>query len=347
MIQTDWRPSSLDEFVGQQPLVRQLRVELEAARRQRRAMRHMIFSGPQGLGKSSLAHILSLERWGFDPIVLMGKGLTYEQLSYTLLTLQSDGYGRFGHAEDRDAMKFPVIVLDECEAVRRDLFEILHPVLEPGADGRRIFMATSQKGETGMRWCREHTWILLTNFVGDLVKVAPATVSRFPIQHTFEWYSEQEMVSVIRAHSDQRRLKLDADAVQLVARRSNGMPRQATHLIERAGDFASVLGDGSRVTVDVAQAMFESLGIDENGLDRQQQTYLKTLAEQPTGRMAVQALASILGLDPNTLMYTVEPVLMKRGLICRTSGGREITPTGRKLGGVNINSDPFWNCVTH
>lgn len=343
MIQTDWRPSGLNEFVGQQPLVGQLRVELEAARRQKRAMRNMIFSGPQGLGKSSLARILGLERWGFDPIVLMGKGLTHEQLTQTVLTLESDGYGRYGHPEDRDKMRFPVIVLDECEAVRRDLFEIMHPILEPGADGRRIFTAKSQKGETGLRWCREHTWILLTNFVGDLVKVAPATVSRFPIQHTFEWYDEAEMASVVRSHVAQREMAMDDDAVALLASRSNGMPRQAVHLIERAGDYASVYGSEGRVTAAVATAMFESLGIDEHGLDRQQQSYLKTLAAAPTGKMAVQAIASILGLDPNTLMFTVEPVLMKRGLISRTSGGREITAAGRSKVAGTDNADPFWN----
>jgi Holliday junction resolvasome RuvABC ATP-dependent DNA helicase subunit len=172
------------------------------------------------------------------------------------------------------------------------------------------------------------TFILCTNFLGELTEKSPATLSRFPIQRQFEWYANEELQRIITQYAkDQSRPMNDAVA-QKLAQLSNGMPRRAVNMFKKAIDFASIDGSES-ITLKHIQDMMDTLGIDQNGLDKPMRDYLEALGSSPHGRMSLQALEGVLGVDRSTLTYVIEPILMKNQLISRCSAGREITNAGR------------------
>src|SRR5689334_8233819 len=141
----DWRPGSLREYIGQAPLIRQLEVELAGSRQQRRALNHMVFHGSGGLGKTTLINILAHERGLPPPVYLVGRACTHESLTATLGRLGQNGpdnsnipgYDRKGSLINSSLAPFPIVVIDECEAVDPSLWEILHRALEPDRDGVR------------------------------------------------------------------------------------------------------------------------------------------------------------------------------------------------------------------
>lgn len=341
----EFQPDTLEEFIGQEPLIRQLRVEIAAAAIQHRAVRSMILAGPGGLGKSALGRILSNTCNDEDPIVLMGKQLTHAKLSYALLDIKSDGYDRHGYPVERTKMKFPFIIIEECEAVPREIWELLHPVLEPDGDGRRIFVGCSNTGEIVPLWIREHTMIFCTNYLGELIKNNRATFSRVSLQWTFSTYSTEEIERLLSQYaSGVIYMDVDDDAIAVLAARSNGMPRTALNTLHRAWDYVTSLGQDV-ITRDLMIQALELAGINENGLDPAMMSYLQMLSNSPTGRMSLQSLAATLGEDATTLTEIVEPVLTKRGFVVRSSGGREITLAGRKALSQSATraADPFWN----
>lgn len=332
-----WRPETFDTFVGQKPIIDELRLECLSAKRSRRPIRHAVFYGPGGLGKNTVADILAREMKAPPPKIVFGSALTHETLSETLLGLESPGYDMRGNLVEPDKARFPVLVVDECQKVDRTLLEILHPVLEPvDPEGRLIFSARVRDPKRGNKytvtplWLVKHTIIFITNYLGELQQASPATMSRIPLRLKFEWYDDEDMKQVIGNHARQSRVRISEAAVGFLCKRCNGMPRQAALLLSRAADQQALL-DAPEITPEILEKMFSRVGIDENGLDRSMIAYLKVLSQSNNGKMGLQGIASVMGEDQSTLVHIIEPVLMKRGLVMRATGGREITPAGMSL----------------
>lgn len=350
----DWRPPSLAEFIGQESLIRQLHVEIEAAKRQRRAIRHMLLSGPPGLGKTTLVNLIAKERgcaWldregklHSQPIYILGKGLTHRTLSDILLRVFSRGYDPHGRLTQPEAACFPAVILDEIDAVPRELLESLHNLLDPSdPHGRRVMTCVSPRGELGDCWMVDMTIIGITNYLGRLTQVSAPTLSRFPIQWSFEPYTDSELARIVTQYALQLRVNIEQDAAELLASRSNGTPRTALALFKRVLDFKQV-EDTVMPVIDYpcVASTLDLIGIDENGLDRSMTAYLKALAGAG-GKMSIQALAGVLGCDQDTLVRVIEPVLIRKGYLTRGHMGREITYTGRTaISGEGVGSDPFF-----
>ena len=336
----DWSPTRLSEFIGQSNVMKQLHVEIKAAKLTRRQMRHTVFGGPQGVGKTLLAKLIAAEFGGPCPTEVMGKSLTHEQLTQALLAFTSGGYETGGYLAYPDQAHQNFLIIDEAQQVSRELLNLLHPVLDPAPDGRRIFQGKHARGQIQPVWIVGFTCILITNYLGRLAEVSAPTLSRFPISFQFEWYTEEEIVKTIRQYAFHLGITIAEDALQLLARRSNGMPRAALSLLRRTMDLHLAEGNSGPVTIKGIEAMLNMVGIDGNGLDRSMVRYLKALCEHPSGRLSLQSLQAVLDTDSSTLLHCIEPILMKKGMVLRCSSGREITNTGRAaLGMAGGNPD--------
>ena len=335
---TDWSPTRISEFIGQSGLIKQLLIELKAAKMAKRQVRHMVFAGPQGVGKTLLARLIAMEAGCPDPVVIVGKSLTHESLSKILLDFTSDGYAKGGRLERPDLAKSNFLILDEGDQCPLPLLNCLHAVLDPDPGGRRIFQAKLPKSQVQPMWIVGFTCVLISNYIGRLAELSAPTLSRFPIQHTFEWYTDGEIVATLQQYANHAGVSADNDAIQLLAKRANGMPRAAISLFRRALDCHMAAGSGGSVTVGNVNDMLDMVGIDANGLDRTMVRYLKALCDHPTGRLSLQSLQGILDTDSSTLQFCLEPVLMKRGLVLRCSNGREITNAGRAAIGMAVSN---------
>jgi Holliday junction DNA helicase RuvB len=338
----EWRPRTLDEFIGQASLRRELSVELSASIAQRRPLNHMCFFGPGGLGKTSLAQVLAHDR-GVPCVELMGKTLTHDELTIALLSNKSPGYDLKGRLVNPEVAVPTVYVIDEAQKVDRELLNLLHPVLEPtDENGILTFdgMHPTTK-EVKRIWVRRCTFIFITNYMGELVKSSAATFSRVPIQKGFQWYSNDELASLLTLFAKHCEISVDPAAIAAIACRSNGVPRQAIAFLRRAVDFASSVTE-TTITEATVSGMFDVLGISADGLDRTMMEYLRVLS-QASGRMGLQGIVSVLGEDEQTIATYIEPTLMRRGLVARSSGGRSLTHAGRAiLAAGGQESDDFY-----
>ena len=277
------------------------------------------------------------------PVYLCGKAISHEVLTDTLGRLQSDGYGRQmvqtprgprmegGFLVEPEKATFPLVCIDEAECCPLDLFEVLHGALEGDSSGRRIMLGKETIGRRTTCepiWLVQFTLILITNFYGTLLKKAPATMSRFPIKYQFDWYRDDESMQIVKQYAAQIGATISDEAALKIAQHSNGVPRAAVQFVRRAFDFTGGLGD---INLAVVTKMFSVLGYDENGLDRQQISYLKALVQVGGGRLGIDAIATILGTDRLTIETAIEPALFRRGLVVRTGAGREVTSQGRVI----------------
>jgi Holliday junction DNA helicase RuvB len=329
---TDWRPGLLGEYVGQAPLVKELAVEIVGSKQQQRPLNSMVFHGPGGLGKTTLCEIIAAERGLPPPIFLIGKACSHEYLTQVLGGLQSEGYDQKGFLVAPSSATYPIVVVDEAESVETELWELLHPALESDASGRRIMLGKEVVGRQPPKrwpiWLVHFTLIAITNFYGKLLQKAPATMTRFPIKYQFNFYSDGEIGQVARQYASKLGVTITDEAIAMLSTRCHGVPRAAVQYVRRAQDFLGTHGAINRL---VMAKMFEVIGIDDNGLDQAQITYMKSLINIGNGRLGIEALASILSSDRETLERAIEPPLLRKGLVVRTAGGREITSAGRVL----------------
>ncbi|MCL2641250.1 MAG: AAA family ATPase, partial [Phycisphaerales bacterium] len=308
-----WRPQSLSEFKGQQLLMSQLDTEVPASIQLMQPLLHMLFWGPPGLGKTTLAKAIAKER-GVPFISRVGEGLTQKSLTHLLVeelyeqTGHHRGYNEQGVLVNPAEAIFPVILIDEAEKLPRGIMQLLHTVLESDrSDGVMTFQGINPfNGQQFTAWVPRFTMIVNTNYYGDIVAKAQATESRFKIVGQFQFYDPEESYQVALNQAQANKLPILPDAARLIAARSHGIPRTICHLLERSMRYMVVAKERA-ITRKVVERLLESLGIDEHGLDPAMRQYLKILADAPSGKMAVQALASMMRSDVKTLEHTVEP----------------------------------------
>ncbi len=298
------RPRRLSAFIGQSALRANLEVFIEAARSRGEPLDHVLFAGPPGLGKTTLAQILATEL-----------GVGFRMTAGPIIARAGDLAAILTNLQPRD-----VLFIDEIHRLPPAVEEVLYPAMEdfkldlvigegPAARSVRIdlppFTLVGATTRTG----------LLTTPLRD----------RFGILARLEFYRPEELEAIVRRGARLLGLTLTDAAAREIARRARGTPRIATRLLRRVRDFATVRGDAP-VDADLADEVLRRLEIDHLGLDALDRRYLRTIAEKyGGGPVGIETLAAALSEQRDTLEETVEPYLLQQGLIQRTPRGRTLT----------------------
>ncbi|TZG26125.1 Holliday junction branch migration DNA helicase RuvB [Sphingomonas montanisoli] len=308
------RPKSLDEFVGQKAARDNLRVFIEAARRRGDALDHVLFFGPPGLGKTTLAQIIAKE---------MGAG--FRATSGPVIAKSGDLAALLTNLEDGD-----VLFIDEIHRLQPAVEEVLYPAMEDRALDLMIGEGPSARSVR----------IDLPRFtlVGATTRQGLITTplrDRFGIPVRLQFYSVEELEQVVSRAARLLDLPISKDGAMEVARRSRGTPRIAGRLLRRVRDFAHVAGHD---IVDAAAAdnALNRLEVDALGLDAMDRRYLHMIADiYRGGPVGVETLAAGLSEPRDTIEEVVEPYLIQLGLIARTARGRCLNSRGWKHLGLN------------
>jgi holliday junction DNA helicase RuvB len=303
-LEASLRPRTFDEYVGQGPVVEKLKVYVAAAKSRGDALDHCLFSGPPGLGKTSLAHLIANE---------LGVGI--HVTSGPALERKGDLAGLLTNLNDRD-----ILFIDEIHRLNAAVEEYLYPAMEdfrlditidtgPAARAMKIdlppFTLVGATTRTG----------LLTSPLRD----------RFQIQERLEYYEPKFLEQILDRSARILGVPLDRAASKEISTRSRGTPRIANRLLRRLRDFAQVEGNG-RITYDLAHDSLSRLGVDASGLDAMDRKILLTIVEKfGGGPVGVETIAASVGEQRDTIEDVYEPFLMQEGFLMRTPRGRTAT----------------------
>lgn len=312
------RPRSFDEYVGQERIVENLRISIDAAKGRGEPLEHVLFYGPPGLGKTTLAGLIAREL-----------GANFRPTSGPTLEKPKDLVGILTSLEDGD-----VFFVDEIHRLGRVVEEFLYPAME---DFQIDFVVDrGAYAKTLKLPLRRFTLIGATTRAGMLT--APLR-ERFGIVQHLDYYPPAELERIVRRSASVLGVPIEADASRTIASRSRGTPRIANRLLRRVRDFAEVRSDG-RITDAIACEALRREGVDELGLDRLDRAFLRTIVEQYRGGPAgIAAIAATLTEDAETLEDVVEPFLLKEGFVTRTASGRRATALAHAHLGV-VNAAP-------
>ncbi|UVO55540.1 Holliday junction branch migration DNA helicase RuvB [Sphingomonas sp. SUN039] len=308
------RPKSLDEFVGQKAARDNLRVFIQAAKSRGDALDHVLFFGPPGLGKTTLAQIIAREL-----------GVGFRATSGPVIAKSGDLAALLTNLEDGD-----VLFIDEIHRLAPAVEEILYPAMEDRALDLMIGEGPSARSVR----------IDLPKFtlVGATTRQGLLTTplrDRFGIPVRLNFYSVEELERVVTRAATLLDLHIAPDGAAEVAKRSRGTPRIAGRLLRRVRDFANVAGEAS-VTAKVADAALNRLEVDAMGLDAMDRRYLHMIADiYRGGPVGVETLAAGLSEPRDTIEEVIEPYLIQLGLIARTARGRCLNAGGWKHLGLN------------
>jgi len=297
------RPSKLDEFIGQKDVVENLRVSLEAAKKRREPLEHILLSGPPGLGKTSLAHIIAHE---------MGTKIT--ATSGPAIERAGDLIGILTNLEDGD-----ILFIDEIHRLSKTVEEFIYPAME---NFEIDFVIDKGPYAKTIKFnLKRFTLIGATTRAGLLS--APLR-SRFGIFYYLDFYETSDLVKIISRSAKILNIQVDKDAAEEISRRSRGSPRVANRLLRRVRDWAEVKRDG-KISVQATEEALKSHGIDKMGLDAVDRKVISAIYESFTGGpVGIEAIAATLNEEPDTIVDIVEPFLLKIGFLKRTPRGREL-----------------------
>jgi len=299
------RPSRLDDFVGQPKVKESLQIAIDAARRRREPLDHVLFFGPPGLGKTTLALLMAREM-GVDIRITSGPVLERPgDLVGTLTALKAGD----------------ILFIDEIHRLRPALEEFLYPAMEEFRVDVRI--ADGPHAQTLPMTLERFTLIGATTRFGLLT---PPMRARFGLVERLSYYPPDDLTHILSRSAKILEVPADAAGVAEIARRSRGTPRVANRLLKRVRDYAQVRADG-KITAAVAQEALARLDVDEFGLDDMDGRLLRTIIEQfGGGPVGLTTIAAAVGEDPGTLEEVYEPFLMQQGFLARTPRGRCATP---------------------
>ena len=296
------RPSILSEYVGQDKVVETLKIAVQAALQRKEPLEHVLFNGPPGLGKTTLAHIIANE---MGTRIITSSGPALEK--------GGDLMGLLTHMERGD-----VFFIDEIHRMPKVVEEFLYPAME---DFAVDFIFDKGVHARTHRYRLEHFTLIGATTRSGLLS-SPLR-ERFGITRDLDFYTEADLVRIIKRSALILNVPIDEEGAYETARRARGTPRVANRLLKRVRDYAQVRAEG-KITGKVAVEALALEGIDEYGLGEIDRKLLKTIImNYRGGPVGIEALAATLQLESDVLLEVVEPYLLKTGFVIRTSQGRK------------------------
>ena len=303
------RPKSLDEFIGQAEARSNLRVFIESARQRKDAMDHTLFFGPPGLGKTTLAQIISREL-----------GVNFKMSSGPVLAKAGDLAAILTNLEAND-----VLFIDEIHRLNPVVEEILYPALEDFE--LDLVIGEGPAARTVRIELQPFTLVGATTRLGLLT--TPLR-DRFGIPIRLQFYSNEELYKIVKLNTEKLGIVADESGATEIARRARGTPRIAGRLLRRVVDFVLVEGDGV-LNKKIADHALKRLGVDNLGLDGADRSYLRLIAEQYSGGpVGIETICAAISESRDALEEVIEPYLLQMGLIQRTPRGRMLAKNGWK-----------------
>lgn len=312
-IENHLRPQLLKDYIGQQKVKETLSIYIEAARQREEPLDHVLFYGPPGLGKTTLAGIIANEM-GVKMKVTSGPAIEKPGEIAAILNNLSEG---------------DVLFIDEIHRLNRQVEEVLYPAMEDFAID--IVIGKGAAARSIRLDLPKFTLVGATTRAGLLT--APLR-DRFGVVSRLEFYSTQDLMTIIRRSAEVLHVKIEERGAEELARRSRGTPRLANRLLKRVRDYAQVCHDGV-ITLQVANEALDLLDVDKYGLDQSDRNILLTMMNKfRGGPVGLDTLAAALGEDSGTLEEVYEPYLIKNGFIQRTPRGRVVTELARAHCGI-------------
>jgi len=303
------RPSSLKEFSGQNKIVDNLKIFIEAANKRKEALDHILLHGPPGLGKTTLSHIIANEL-----------NSTIKVTSGPIIDKPSDLAGLLTNLESGD-----VLFIDEIHRINHAIEEYLYSAMEDYKID--IMIDSGPSAKTVQIQLNPFTLIGATTRSGLLS--APLR-SRFSINSRLEYYDSQILEKIIKRSSKILDIPINKNAAVEISKRSRGTPRILNNLLRRIRDFAEIKGEG-KITREITQIGLKAMNIDHNGLDEMDNKIIRTIIEKFNGGpVGLKTIATACSEEADTIEEVYEPFLIQEGFLQRTNRGRQITKLGYK-----------------
>jgi Holliday junction DNA helicase RuvB len=298
------RPSRLDDYVGQTKIKNNLNIGIEAAKQRGEAIDHILFYGPPGLGKTTLAHIMAAEL-----------GVQFRATSGPVIERAGDLAAILTNLSERE-----ILFIDEIHRLNPAVEEILYPALEDG--NIDIMIGQGPSARSIKLDIPPFTLVGATTRAGLLT--SPLR-DRFGIIHRLEFYDEGELATIVKRSARILGVELDESGAGEIARRSRGTPRIANRLLRRVRDYAQVKGNGA-ITAKLADAALLMIEVDEKGFDKVDRQLMLTIINMfGGGPVGLDTLAAAINEEADTIEDVVEPYLLQKGFLQRTSRGRVVS----------------------
>ena len=303
-IEKTLRPMTLDEYIGQEKAKANLKVYIEAAKQRGESLDHVLFYGPPGLGKTTLAGIIANEM-GVHMKVTSGPAIGKPGEMAAILSNLAEG---------------DILFVDEIHRLNRQVEEVLYPAMED-----YVIDIMVGKGATARSIRLDLPHFTLVGATTRAGLLSAPLRDRFGVVHHLEFYNVEELKTIIVHSAKKLEVKIDEEGAIELARRSRGTPRIANRLLKRVRDFAQVQYNGE-ITKEVASFALDLLEVDKMGLDQNDRNILLTIIEKfQGGPVGLDTLAAAIGEDAGTIEDVYEPYLVKNGFINRTPKGRVAT----------------------
>ncbi|MBL7157347.1 MAG: Holliday junction branch migration DNA helicase RuvB [Candidatus Omnitrophica bacterium] len=298
------RPTKIKEFIGQKGTVENLKISLEAAKKRKEPLEHILLSGPPGLGKTSLAHVIANE---------MGVSIT--ATSGPAIERAGDLIGILTNLSEGD-----ILFIDEIHRLTKVVEEFMYPAME---NFQIDFVIDKGPYAKTIKFnLKRFTLVGATTRAGLLT--APLR-GRFGMFYYVDFYDTGDLVKIVRRSAKILGISMDKESAEEIARRSRGTPRVVNRLLRRVRDWSEVKGDGT-ITKDISVRALKNHGVDELGLDFIDRKVIHVMhSSYSGGPVGIEALAATMNEEPDTIVDIVEPFLLKKGLIKRTPRGRQLT----------------------